>query len=66
MQIRLNGKTREVTDGISIRRLLDELKLDPRRVAVQRNEDIIKRDQYETVVLQPGDTVEVLTIMAGG
>ncbi|HWU36439.1 MAG TPA: sulfur carrier protein ThiS [Candidatus Acidoferrum sp.] len=66
MQIRLNGKTREVTDGISIRRLLDELKLDPRRVAVQRNEDIIKRDQYETVVLQPGDAVEVLTIMAGG
>ena len=66
MQIRLNGKMREVADGISIRGLLDELKLDPRRVAVQRNEDIIKRDQYETVVLQPADTVEILTIMAGG
>jgi thiamine biosynthesis protein ThiS len=66
MQIRLNGKTREVADGVTIRRLLDDLGLHPLRVAVQRNEDIVKRDRYEEVVLQPGDTVEILTIMAGG
>ena len=66
MEIRLNGKAREVTDGITIRRLLDELGLHPLRVAVQRNEDIIKRDRFEEVVLQSGDTVEILTIMAGG
>jgi thiamine biosynthesis protein ThiS len=66
MQIRLNGKVREVAEGITIRRLLDDLGLHPLRVAVQRNEDIIKRDRYDEVVLQPGDTVEVLTIMAGG
>jgi thiamine biosynthesis protein ThiS len=66
MQIRLNGKMREVAEGISIRRLLDELELHPMRVAVQRNQDIIKRDRYEEVILQPGDTVEILTIMAGG
>lgn len=66
MEIRLNGKTREVAEGISIRHLLDELGLHPMRVAVQRNEDIIKRDRYGEVVLQPGDAVEILTIMAGG
>jgi thiamine biosynthesis protein ThiS len=66
MEIRLNGKTREVAEGISIRQLLDELGLHPTRVAVQRNEDIIKRDRYGEVVLQPGDAVEILTIMAGG
>ena len=66
MEIRLNGKTREVAGGISIRQLLDELGLHPMRVAVQRNEDIIKRDRYGEVVLQPGDAVEILTIMAGG
>jgi len=66
MQIRLNGKTREVAEGITIRRLLDELGLHPLRVAVQRNEDIVKRDRYEAVVLQSGDTIEILTIMAGG
>jgi thiamine biosynthesis protein ThiS len=66
MEIRLNGKTREVADRITVRRLLDDLGLHPLRVAVQRNEDIIKRDRYEEVVLQSGDTVEILTIMAGG
>ncbi len=66
MQIRLNGKTREVAEGISIRCLLDELGLHPMRVAVQRNQDIIKRDRYEEVVLRPDDAVEILTIMAGG
>jgi sulfur carrier protein len=66
MEIRLNGKVREVTEGITIRRLLEELGLHPMRVAVQVNLDIIKRDRYEEVVLQPGDTVEVLTFMAGG
>jgi thiamine biosynthesis protein ThiS len=66
MEIRLNGKAREVAEGISIRQLLDELGLHPMRVAVQRNEEIIKRDRYGEVVLQPGDAVEILTIMAGG
>jgi len=66
VEIRLNGKTREVAEGTSIRRLLDQLGLHPMRVAVQRNQDIIKRDRYEEVVLQAGDTIEILTIMAGG
>ncbi len=66
MEIHLNGKVREVQDATTIRRLLDELKLDPLRVAVQVNLDIVKRDRFEDVRLHPGDKVEVLTFMAGG
>jgi thiamine biosynthesis protein ThiS len=66
VEIRLNGKLREVAQDITIHQLLDSLKLHPLRVAVQVNEDIIKRDRYEEVILKSGDTVEVLTIMAGG
>jgi sulfur carrier protein len=66
MEIQLNGKIRKVQDSTTVRQLLDELKLQPLRVAVQVNLDIIKRDRYEDVVLQPGDKVEVLTFMAGG
>ena len=65
MEIRLNGKLREVEQDITIHQLLDSLKLHPLRVAVQVNEDIIKRDRYGEVILKSGDTVEVLTIMAG-
>ncbi len=66
MEIQLNGKTRAVADRITVRQLLEELRLEPLRVAVQVNLDIVKRERYEQVVLQPGDKVEVLTFMAGG
>jgi thiamine biosynthesis protein ThiS len=66
MEIRLNGKPRDVADGVTVRRLLDELGLHPLRVAVQLNDEIVKRDRFEEIVLKTGDTVEVLTIMAGG
>jgi sulfur carrier protein len=66
MEIQLNGKPREVTDRITISRLLEDLNLQPLRVAVQVNLDIVRRDHYEEVALQPGDTVEILTFMSGG
>jgi sulfur carrier protein len=66
MTIHLNGKVREVAEGVTVSRLLEELKLQPLRVAVQVNQDIIKRERYGEVALQPGDTVEILTFMSGG
>ncbi len=66
MEIRLNGKPREVSDGITVSQLLDELRLQALRVAVQVNTDIVKRERYGEVAIQPGDTVEILTFMSGG
>jgi len=66
MQIKLNGKAREVEEGVSVQRLLDGLGLLALRVAVQVNEDIIKRDRYPETILKADDTVEILTFMSGG
>jgi thiamine biosynthesis protein ThiS len=66
MLIQLNGKPREVAAGITVRQLLEELRIPPQRVAVQVNLDIVKRERYEKAVLGPGDAIEILTFMAGG
>ncbi len=66
MEIRVNGKMQTVADGLTVRQLLDSYQLHPMRVAVQVNEEIIKRERFNNVALKPGDTVEVLTMMAGG
>ncbi len=66
MVIHVNGEEREVMEGTTIRRLLEQMGLDPLRVAVQRNRDIVRRDDFREFILKPGDTVEVLTFMAGG
>jgi len=66
VQIRVNGKMREVAEGMTLSELLTHLKVHPLRVAVQLNTEIVKRERYGEVVLKEGDVVEVLTFMAGG
>ncbi len=66
MQIRLNGKDRDVISGITVAQLLEELEVRPERVAVLVNQGIVKKPSYASTTLQDGDAVEVLTIMAGG
>lgn len=66
MELTVNGKKIEVTDGATIAALLEELQINPLRVAVQLNQQITKRELYESVALQAGDTVEIITFMAGG
>jgi len=66
MQIRLNGQAQDVSDGITVARLLHELRVRPERVAVLVNQGIIKKPSYGSTTLREGDAVEVLTVMAGG
>ncbi|MFQ5656275.1 MAG: sulfur carrier protein ThiS [Candidatus Methylomirabilales bacterium] len=66
MQIQLNGKDRDVSDGITIAQLLVELDVRPERVAVLVNQGIVKKPSYTSTMLREGDMVEVLTVMAGG
>lgn len=66
MEIRLNGELRDVGDGISIVDLLSELGLGERRVAVERNRDIVPRDHYATTRLAAGDELEVVQFVGGG
>jgi len=62
----VNGKQLEVTDGATITALLEELNINPLRVAVQLNLEIITRERYDTTTLRTGDKLEIITFMAGG
>ena len=66
MELTINGKTLEVTDGATITALLEELKINPLTVAVQLNQEIVKRERYEETPLKAGDRLEIITFMAGG
>ena len=64
--ITLNGEPHEIADGTSIAALLDQLGLDPRQVAVERNREIVPRASYPATPLAPGDHLEVVTFVGGG
>jgi len=66
MELMVNGKKLEVTVGATITTVLEELNINPLRVAVQLNLEIIKRKRYEETVLKAGDRLEIITFMAGG
>jgi len=67
MQITANGKQVEVSDGITIVQLLDELRVEtPEYVSVELNGEILDRAHFESTVVSPGDEVEFLYFMGGG
>jgi sulfur carrier protein len=66
VQIRLNGDTFEIANPLSISELLASLNIDPRRVAVEHNLDIIKRARYDTTIINEGDAVEIVNFVGGG
>ena len=66
MELMVNGKKLEATNGATITALLEELNINPLRVAIQLNLEIIKRERYDTTILRAGDKLEIITLMAGG
>ena len=66
MTIRLNGEPFEISGPMTIEALLAHLDIHPRRVAVEHNLDIIKRERYSTTTINEGDNVEIVNFVGGG
>ena len=66
LQIMLNGDAHEVAQPLTVADLLAQLDIDPRRVAVEHNLIVLKRDTFGTTMLQEGDTVEIVNFVGGG
>ena len=64
--VRLNGRERQVAGGQTVRELLASLELTPELVVVERNREILERDRYGDVVVQDGDTLELVHFVGGG
>ena len=66
MRLIVNGEPREIERGNTVSALLDELGIDPRRVAVLLNDDVVPAECRAATPLQADDRVEVLTFAGGG
>ena len=66
IRVTVNGEARQVPSGTTVLGLLGLLQVDPARVAVERNLDVVPRRAHATTVLDEGDRVEVVTFVGGG
>jgi sulfur carrier protein len=62
----INGQARTVNAGTTVAALIGELGLGDRKVAVERNREVVPRAQHATTVLADGDRLEVVTFVGGG
>lgn len=63
--VKINGKELAVA-GKTIAGYLAETDYDIKRIAVERNGEIVPKAQYAETVLQPGDSVEIVSFVGGG
>lgn len=66
VSIRVNGEHRRVRDGLTIADLALELGLEPTKVAVERNLEIVPRSTLAEVRIEDGDDFEIVTFVGGG
>jgi len=66
MQVTVNGEARALNFGATVRELLADLSLEPVRVAVEVNEDLVPRRSFDRAELRDGDRVEIVTFVGGG
>lgn len=64
--IRVNGEHRRVPGGISVAEMVNSLGLDPLRVAVERNLDLIPRSSLSNIRVEDGDDFEIVHFVGGG
>jgi thiamine biosynthesis protein ThiS len=66
LSITVNGEPRRVAAGLSVAGLVTELGLNPKKVAVERNLEIVPRSTHDDVLLADGDQLEIVHFVGGG
>lgn len=66
MRVIINGEPRERAPSVSIEALLVGMGVDPRKVAVERNREIVARTTYKETALDEGDQLEIVHFIGGG
>ena len=66
ISVSINGETLQFDTSISIAVLLDQLQLGNKRIALERNSEIVPRSQFIQQMLSNGDRLEIVVAVGGG
>ena len=66
IEIRVNGESRDVPEGLFVESLLQFLKIDPSRVAVEHNREIVRKTVWANTRVNSKDQFEIVWFVGGG
>ena len=65
-KIQLNGDPYEISNGTNLNELLNKLKIQKNKVAIEVNGEIVEKNKYPNLILNKGDKVEIVKFIGGG
>ncbi len=65
-KIQLNGNPYEINTETNLNQLLNKLKIQTTKVAIEVNGTIVEKNKYPKVILNKGDEVEIVHFIGGG
>jgi thiazole synthase len=66
LSIRVNGENRRMPGPMSVAEMINQLGLDPLRVAVERNLEVVPRAMLDETQIEDGDDYEIVHFVGGG
>ena len=66
IKIRLNGKTKVITENFKIQNLIIELKIPIKKVAIELNQEILDKKKLNKIKLKKNDKIEIVHFIGGG
>ena len=65
-KIQLNGDPYEISKGTNLNELLNKLKIQKNKVAIEVNGEIVEKNKYQNLILSKDDKVEIVKFIGGG
>ena len=65
-KIQLNGASYEINSGTNLNELLNKLKIQKNKVAIEVNGEIVEKNKYPNLILNKDDKVEIVKFIGGG
>jgi thiazole synthase len=66
LRVTVNGQLRSAPSGTTVAALLTQMGIDPARVAVERNQDVVPRRSWGEAPIADGDRIEIVSFIGGG
>jgi sulfur carrier protein len=66
IHVQLNGRLRELPEGSSVQQALEYLGIEPKRIAIEINQRILRKAEWQAVRIQNQDVLEIVQFVGGG
>ncbi len=66
MEVIVNGEKREIARDVNLLMLLENLSLPQERIAVELNKEVVRKKDWETILIKDADKIEIVHFVGGG